>query len=131
MPRRVYKHKSVAARLASKRRRGRQARGLRARVYNPMPTFTETFALPRDNFTVPAGSGLGHVFKVAFNNIPQWPQYMNLYTQYKINWVKVLLMPNFDTKSADINTATSIGPTAGFAGMSRIAYSIQIGRAHV
>lgn len=103
------------------RRELRARRGIRARVYNPQPTFTETFALARDNLSVQAGSSIGKVFKVAFNNIPQWPQYMNLYNQYKINWVKVMLVPAFDTNSADVNSGSV---ALGQAGMARIVYAI-------
>lgn len=95
---------------------------VRRGIYNPQPTFTETFALESDNFAIQAGSGHGSVFKVAFNNIPQWQQYMNLYTQYKINWVKVIVLPSYDSKSADLNSSTL---AVGQAGMARIAYSIQ------
>lgn len=86
------------------------------------PSFTETFALPRDNFTIPAGSGQGKVFKIAMSDIPQHPQYMNLYTQYKINWVKVTLVPNFNTQVAEPNTGFLV---SGIVGQARIAYSIQ------
>lgn len=95
---------------------------VRRGIFNPQPTFTETFALAADNFNVTAGSGTGAVFKVAFNNIPQWPQYMNLYNQYKINWVKVIVLPSYDTKSSDINSSTT---AVGQAGLARIVYSIQ------
>jgi len=102
-----------ARRLGKMRRRGLMA---------PSPSFTETFALPRDNFTVLAGSGQGKVFKISMSDVPQHPQYMNLYTQYKINWVKVMLVPNFNTQAAEPNTGFLV---SGIVGQGRIAYSIQ------
>lgn len=118
-----YGRVKAKGRRLPKMKRRKLRLGIRRAVYHPKPTFTETFALPRDNFNVVAGSsGTGQVFKVAFNDIPQWPQYMNLYTQYKINWVKVMVLPSFNTQSADINASTT---TVGQAGMARIAYSVQ------
>lgn len=108
-------------------RRRAVRRGLR-RVPRPIrslmprtPSFTETYAFPRGNLNVVAGVGAGTVFKVSFHDIPQWPQYMNLYQQYRINWVKVMLLPSFDTTSNDSANTTALG----WAGMARIAYSIQ------
>lgn len=116
------KKKTIRVLVRRPRRLARQGRGVRSRMFNPQPTFTETFNLARDNLSIVAGTSLGKVFKVAFNNIPQWPQYMNLYNQYKINWVKVMLVPSFDTNGADINSAqaTPLGQT----GMARIVYAI-------
>lgn len=115
-----YRRKPAAASKPRYYRRG--AAGRITRAMNPTPTFTESFALPRDNLIVTAGSGVGKAFKVSFNEIPQHPQYMNLYTQYRINWIKVMLLPQYDTNSADINSGTL---AAGTAGMARIAWSIQ------
>lgn len=119
--RRFYGRVKPKARLPRRKRRQIKM-GIRRRVFNPMPTFTESFALPRDNLVIPAGTGLGKVFKVSFADIPQHPQYMNLYTQYKINWVKVMLIPSYNTQSADINGMATL---AGTVGMARIVYSIQ------
>lgn len=115
--------RAADAGYALRRKYKARRKQVRRSLYNPQPTFTETFALPRDNFTLQAGSGIGKVFKVSFNNIPQWPQYMNLYKQYKINWVKVMVIPSFDTTSADINS--NFSAVTGFAGMARIVHSIQ------
>lgn len=113
--------RSILAGKALKRMMRFRRRKMRAQIYNPQPTFTETFLSTRDNFTLQAGSGVGKCFKVSFNEIPQHPQYTALYKQYRINWVKVIMIPNFDTKSADINSA--FGAT-GWAGLQRIVYAI-------
>lgn len=106
----------------TKYKRRRLRLRLRRSVFNPMPSFTESFALPRDNLVVPAGGVIGKVFKVAFSDIPQHPQYTNLYTQYKINWVKVMLIPTFNTSVVDGNSGFL---ATGQMGQARIAYSIQ------
>lgn len=113
-----------------KGRRIRARKGLRIRRainYNPMPTFTETFQKAADNVLVIAGSpGTGSCFKVRISDIPQVAQYMNLYTQYRINWVKVMLLPTYDSTSNDHNAAEYNRTTAiPYQGMARIVYSIQ------
>lgn len=119
--RRFFGRRRPLARLP-KRKRRQIKMNIRRRVFNPMPTFTETFALPRDNLVIPAGGSLGKVFKISMSDVPQHPQYMNLYTQYKINWVKVMLVPSFNTQAADANGTPLL---AGQIGMARIVYSIQ------
>lgn len=100
---------------------------VRRAISNPSPTFVETFALPRDNLTLVAnGSGTGKYFKVRIQDVPQVAQYANLYTQYRINWVKVMLLPQYNTLNSDINAATFNQSSAlTSAGMARIVYSIQ------
>lgn len=96
-------------------------RGLRRSVYNPTPTFTETVKLNQ------VASNAGGVFKFRISDIPQFAsEYANLYTQYKINSIKVMLLPQF--KDQDANTAIqnqSVIPPFGFQGMSRIAWAVQ------
>lgn len=98
-----------------------------SRSLNPTPTFTETFALPRDNLVLfPGTVGVGKAFKISFHDIPQVSQYMTLYTQYRINWVKVMLLPNYNTQSSDFNAGTyNYAQSIASAGQARIAYSIQ------
>lgn len=120
--RKFYRTTTVVKKKMPKRKRQQKKVGIRRQVFNPMPTFTETFAVARDNFSVPAGTGLGRVFKVAFNDMTQWPQYMKLYTQYKINWVKLIVLPSYDTRNADINSGLN---ATGTAGQARVVYSIQ------
>lgn len=60
-------------------------------TYNPTPTFTETF---RRSTQLNVGYG-GGLFQVKINDIPQIADYQALYQQYRINWVKVTLIPDF------------------------------------
>lgn len=96
------------------------------RALNPQPTFVETFHYADDNVVVPAGAGVGKAFKVRINMIPQWQQYEALYKQYRINWVKVLLIPKTDGSAADINAwSYNTSQTLAGQGLGRIAWSIQ------
>lgn len=105
-------------------------RGIRGRISRTLainPTFTETFLKTADNVLVTAGTpGTGSVFKVRISDIPQVAQYMTLYTQYRINWVKVMLIPNYNSAGADHNVAdyNRLNATP-YQGMARIVYSIQ------
>jgi len=81
-------------------------------TFNPSPTFIETF---------PAGSisiNAGNVFRVNIGQLPQLAQYQALYNQYKINSLKVMLLPQY-------NSYDGIqGPGATGTTMPRIAYAI-------
>lgn len=100
------------------RRKGQQIQRALGRPKDP--TFVETFA---------AGSvvpNVGNIFKVRISDIPQFSQYAALYTQYRINWVKVTLLPDYNTSAADQNAAgynSSI--VIPYSGQARIAYAIQ------
>lgn len=113
------------------RRRGRKGLRLyrRARALNPTPTFVETFQSKDTNFgdfVVPAGGGVGRVFKVRISDIPQFAQYANLYTQYRINWIKVIVIPDFNTTSTEENASqfNTTVPTS-YYGMCRVVHAIQ------
>lgn len=104
-----------ARKVAPRRRRGvrryvgpivpmRRMYAMRRRVLNPKPTFVETFA-QKDNIVLAPGVGQGQVFKLRISDIPQITNYSNLYTQYRINWFKVMLVPKFNTSVADGNAA--------------------------
>lgn len=85
---------------------------------NPTPTFVETFS----SDAISVGGG---VFKVRISDIPQLSQYANLYKQYRINWVKVMLVPDFNTSSSDMNSADYNASVAvASTGIARIAYAI-------
>lgn len=90
------------------RRRLNIVRGPR---YNKVPSFVESYAVPD---TIP--SQAGGLLATAFNIIPQWQQYASLYNQYRINWVRYMIVPQWD--SFDPNNAAVI--TA-----PRIVYSVQ------
>lgn len=109
-------------------RRGALVRNRRIRraVLSNQPTFVETFALPRDNMFVPVSSGSGKYFSVRIQDIPQVSSYANLYTQYRINWVKVMLIPQYNTSASDVNAGEYNASVAvNSVGMARIVYSIQ------
>lgn len=125
---RGYGRKVGGRRYGAPRRRGiyggRGARGRIMRALNPTPTFVETYS--KGVITCPGGAGgLGGVFSARITDIPQVAQYANLYKQYRINWIKVMLVPVYDDISADRNAAqyNATIPT-GYAGMSRIAFAI-------
>ena len=77
---------------------------VRRRVLNPRPTFVETFK-SSDPIVLTPGNGAGKAFKVRITDIPQIANYTNLYTQYRINWFKVMLVPKFNTSIAEPNMA--------------------------
>lgn len=125
---RGYGRKVGGRRVGAARRRygARGARGRIARTLNPMPTFVETFHKAEDNVLVAAGGSTGSVFKVRINDIPQWQQYLALYKQYRINWVKVMLIPQTDGSAADINAYQyNYSQTLNGQGLGRIVWSIQ------
>lgn len=108
-------------------RYGRQALGYaglrsrgRARPGAGQPTFVETFTKP-DALTIP--SNAGGVFTVRISDIPQIADYQTLYRQYRINWVKIILLPDFAATGIDINTAYQNNAAAIVsAGLPRIAW---------
>lgn len=93
------------------------------------PTFVETFHSKDStygDFQIPAGAGIGRVFKVRISDIPQFAQYANLYTQYRINWVKAIVVPDFNTTATEENASqyNTTVPT-NYYGMARVVHSIQ------
>lgn len=78
------------------RRRYTKRRGMayrpRAMVrYNKVPSFVETF-----KFGDISTQNAGGVFTTTFSQIPQWQQYAALYKQYRINSVKIILIPDYN-----------------------------------
>lgn len=103
-------------------RKMRMFRRRLGRALNPTPTFTETYQGGLLN--VPA-AGLGGVFQARITDIPQIAQYATLYRQYRINWIKVMVLPLWNYSSADPNSGlynNSIG--VGYLGAARIAYAV-------
>lgn len=120
-----------AVRRFAARRAMARYRRFRRKVYstamtaNPMPSFTETFKSAKI-LTIAPGGSLGTTFSVRITDIPQVNQYANLYKQYRINWVKVMMILKLDTSAADPNAAIYNGlvvPTQWF-GNARIVYAI-------
>lgn len=97
---------------------GLRARG-RMRPMGPT-TFVETYT-PQQGNVIPSNAG-GN-FAVRISDIPQIAQYQALYRQYRINWVKVILVPEFAGTGVDINQAYA-NNAAGLltAGLARIAW---------
>lgn len=100
--------------------------GVRRRMarFNPTPTFVETFS--KSAIVIPGGAGgIGGVFAARITDIPQIAQYANLYKQYRINWIKVMIIPDYNYNASDRNAAqyNATIPT-GYVGMSRIAWAV-------
>lgn len=91
------------------------------RVGSRLVSFTETF-IPSPAFV----SNGALVFTGQIGGLPQYAQYAALYNQYRINWVQVMLVPQFNSNAEDGNSFiynNSVG-LGGF-GMSRIAWAVQ------
>lgn len=73
----------------------------RRMTFNPTPTFIETYSSTA--LAIPAPGGAGGQFAVRISDIPQIADYVALYRQYRINWVKVMLVADINTSSADPN----------------------------
>lgn len=89
----------------------RRRANLRPRVMSRLPTFTETIVRPAR-----ISANAGNVFSVSMDEIPQLAQYTNLYRQYKINWAKISILPDYNS----FDGAQTL--TAG--AMPRIAWAI-------
>lgn len=90
---------------------------------NPSPTFVETYSASR---ILVGPAGLGQVFGGRISDIPQIAQYANLYKQYRINWMKIMLVPDYNTLSSDPNASSyNNSIPIGSTGMGRIVYAIQ------
>lgn len=70
---------------------------IRRALTNPMPSFTETF-VPSPSRIFP---NQGQLFTGNIGGLAQYAQYANLYNQYRINWVKVMLVPDFNAVQTD------------------------------
>lgn len=115
---RFVRRRLVAKRMGLYRRKGMQI--ARALGRPATPTFVETYAKGQ------VQNGTGLLFKVRVSDIPQFSQYADLYTQYRINWVKVTLLPDYNSSSADQNSAGYNASIAiPYSGQARIAYAIQ------
>lgn len=96
----------------------RQAKARRFRsVYNPMPTFTETY------FSKTILCNQGGLFNVRISDLPQYVDYQNLYQQYRINWIKVMLLPDFSGSDPNTYSQNFVGGVPAVAN-ARIAWAI-------
>jgi len=114
-----FKGRARVGRAMYRRRRVGAMGGIvrRRRLYNPTPTFTETYK----SGLVTANTG--GQFTARISDIPQIADYLALYNQYRINWIKVMLIPDFG--SADPNTYSQnfVGGIPSVAN-ARIAWAI-------
>lgn len=114
----------VRRRAGGLRRAGYKRRAIYRSIatINPTPTFTETYFVPQAPTIL---GNAGGNFSVSISQVPQIAQYSNLYRQYRINWVKVMLFPELSGDSVDVNSIymqNAVGGNA--AGKPRIAYAI-------
>lgn len=105
---RGYGRKVGGRRYGAVRRRGMRSSGLRLgkQMYNPLPTFVETFQI-RNAPTVSANAG--GTFACRITDIPQIAQYSNLYNMYKVNWIKVILTPRYNSVDGSAWLSTGRG----------------------
>lgn len=130
--RRVARRRRGVRRYVGKSGFLRKKYGIRRRMLNPQPTFVETFKSP-DPITLNPGQGVGKAFKVRITDIQQVNNYYNLYTQYRINWFRVMLVPKMNTGNSEPNMANynsshrdaSGGITPGYWAQTRIVSAIQ------
>lgn len=120
-PRRFVKARLPVARPRRFRRGLMGGRVRRRMAFNPTPTFVETYS----NGSIPVNAVAPGQFSLRVSDIPQIADYIALYRQYRINWVKVTLIPDYNTASADINAVqyNTTLPTNAF-GLARIAWAI-------
>lgn len=86
-------------------------------IYNPQPTFTETY------FSKTITCNQGGIFNVRISDLPQVADYSNLYQQYRINWVKVMLVPDFGASDPNTYAQNFVGGVPAVSN-ARIAWAI-------
>lgn len=120
---RAYRKHYSRTLMAGAVRKGRYVRRT-VGLGNPSPTFVETYSPGVINV---GNGGLGQVFGGRITDIPQLAQYANLYKQYRINWMKIMLVPEYNTLSSDVNASAynQTVPGVSSGGMGRIVYAIQ------
>jgi len=107
------------------RRKRVNNRVARARMFNPHPIFTESFALPKVGGQYSLDPNAGGVISVSMDNLPQLNQYSALYQKYRILRAKFICIPTHNTAAADVNS--EIPPAGGAfqaAGLSRVVYAV-------
>lgn len=90
-----------------------------ARQISNQPTFVETFRKTVDGNPEEIVANVGQVFSANITQVPQVAQYQNLYRQYRINWIKVILVPKYNSVDGSAYLQTGRGNT-----LPRIVYSI-------
>lgn len=118
---RAFRRQRVKGVIARFRRKGAVIRR-RIGLGTPEPTFVETYAAPDR----PVGN-VGGVFAARISDIPQVAQYFTLYKQYRINWIKAILVPDYNYDIAEPNQGAAnvlAVPPFGAQGMARIAFAV-------
>lgn len=105
------------------RRRRVNRRVARARMFNPAPIFTESFALPKTGGQYTMDPNAGGVLSVSMDQMPQLNQYSALYQKYRILKAKFICIPTYNSAAADINSELPAGAMTT-AGLSRIVFAV-------
>lgn len=96
-----------------------KALAIRRGTMGNQPTFVETFRKVISGSPQEVTTNGGVVFSMNITQIPQIAQYTNLYRQYRINWVRVMLLPQYNS----FDPAAAVG-VAGQATLPRIVWAI-------
>lgn len=100
-------------------RRARRGKVLRRSLMAPSRTFTEIFPVQLDQGGQ-VSTNSGGVFRVRFQDIPQAAQYSQLYKQFCIKKLHVMLLPRY----SNVDPNNAIGVTLYDFFQTRLAFSI-------
>lgn len=89
------------------------------KMYNPMPTFTETIVQSPVTYNATSPGNSSYLFTNSLAQIPQVAQYQALYNNYMIKKVQMIFVPAYNV--ADLNAPTAATPVAA----PRIVWAIQ------
>jgi hypothetical protein len=111
-----------ARRLRRRVRRARRsygggARGIARRILRPAQTFTETISAGFVN------ANTGGLFTASMNSVPQRTNYANLYRQFRINKLTVLIVPRFTAQEQN-QLQANVAPGIIAYNQPRITYAI-------
>lgn len=119
----VYRRRARKSNRPIRRRRVNR-RVNRARMFNPSPIFTESFALPKvggGQYTLAPNAG--GILAVSMDDVVQIAQYNTLYQKYRILKARFICIPTWNTASADANSQLPPGGQE-IVGLSRVVYAI-------
>lgn len=118
MPPKTIRKGKVRARFRRGLQRGLLGGRMRRRMgFNPMPTFVETYSAGQ------IVANAGGQFTARISDIPQINDYQQLYQQYRINWIKVTLVPDFSGTDPNTYAQNFVGGIPATAN-ARIAWAI-------
>lgn len=101
MKRRIYRARADRYRMRKRMKYGR------SKILQPVQYFKRTVWLP-NWLSVPAGSDQFASLKFNLSQLPNHHEFTNLFDSYKINMVKVELIPQFDNANAGSSTSTNV-----------------------